>query len=233
MPFAGQTGDWRRTGRVPPRLRPDLRRRHRGQPPCGDRARATVACMGRIRVGPARVPSREITGGGGRAPAGARLRRVRDRLRVRLLDGLPVGGAARRGGAGARRRPVRPRAALRLGRPPRDERQEVVVRGRRARPERRDRDGVRRRGRGVPSRVPARAQPRGRDRRGRRTARAGARAARGEGPRRAVRDRGDGARAGSRLARGLRRDQPACRLGATGDRLRAHARHERRGVPRG
>ncbi len=81
----------------------------------------TVACMGRIRVGP-HASRRESPGGGGRAPARARLRRVRDRLRVRLLDGLPVGGAARRARAGARRRALRPCAALRLGRPPRDER---------------------------------------------------------------------------------------------------------------
>ena len=73
-------------------------------------------------------------------------------------------------------------------------------------------------------------QPRGRDRRGRRTARDRARAPRREGSRGAVRHRGDGSRARPRLARRLRRDQPPRRLGAPCDRLRAHARDERRRV---
>ena len=92
---------------------------------------------------------------------------------------------------------------------------------------------MRRRGRRLPPRVPARPQPRGLDRRGRRAARARARAARGEGSGGAVRDRGHGTRQRLRLARGVRRDQPTRRLGAARRRLRAHARDERRRLPRG
>ena len=54
-----------------------------------------------------------------------------------------------------------------------------------------------------------------------------ARAARGQGSRRAVRDRGDGTRARARVDRRRLRDRRAARLGAPGDRLRAHARHLR------
>ena len=68
---------------------------------------------------------------------------------------------------------------------------------------------------------------------GRRTARHVARAARGQGSRGAVRDRGDGPRARPRLRRRRRRDLRADGLGATGARLRPHARDERRRVPRG
>ena len=81
--------------------------------------------------------------------------------------------------------------------------------------------------------LPARPDARGRDRRGRRAARRAARAARGKGSRRAVRDRGDGPRARARLDRRRLRDRLAARLGAPGDRLRAHARDLRRGVPVG
>ena len=74
---------------------------------------------------------------------------------------------------------------------------------------------------------------RGRDRRGRRAARARARAARGQGPGGAVRGRGDGSRARPRLARRRASRSPPRRLGAARARLRAHARDERRRVPRG
>ena len=57
--------------------------------------------MGRIRIGPARHPRPGEPRACRRAPARARLRRLRDRLRVGLLDGLPVGRAARRGSRGS------------------------------------------------------------------------------------------------------------------------------------
>ena len=63
-----------------------------------------------------------------------------------------------------------------------------------------------------------------------RAARRAAGAARGEGPGRAVRDRGDGPRAGSRVGRRRGRDRAAAAVGAAGDRLRAHARDLRRRV---
>ena len=50
----------------------------------------------------------------------------------------------------------------------------------------------------------------------------------GEGPRRAVRDRGDGPRARARLGRRRGRDLAAAGLGAAGARLRPHARDLRR-----
>ena len=77
-----------------------------------------------------------------------------------------------------------------------------------------------------------------RARRRRRAARRAARAARRQGPRRAVRRRGDGPRARARHRRGRVRDRRAARLGAAGDRLRPPARGHRRrvhdveGVPR-
>ena len=45
--------------------------------------------MGVIRVGPARVPVARESRGSGKDPARARVFRLRDRLRGRLLDGLP------------------------------------------------------------------------------------------------------------------------------------------------
>ena len=82
-----------------------------GIPPAGP---SSTVDMGRLRFGPARIPARESPGGGRRAPARARLHCLRDRLRVGLLDGLSMGGAARRARARARRRALRARAALRL-----------------------------------------------------------------------------------------------------------------------
>ena len=66
----------------------------------------------------------------------------------------------------------------------------------------------------------------------RRTARHVARAARGQGPRGALRDRGDGPRPRPRLGRRRRRDLRANGLGPPGARLRPHARDQRRRVPR-
>ena len=165
-----------------------------------------------------------------RRAARARLRRLRDRLRVGILDGLPVGRAARRARPRERRRTSGARAPLRLGRAPRDERAEVVLGARRARPQRRDRG---RYGAEVVVFHPGFLLGRSREDAidvGRGAARTRPRAARGEVPRGAVRDRGDGPRARPRLAGRLRRDQPPRGLGAAGDRLRAHARDERRRV---
>ena len=72
-------------------------------------------------------------GGGRRAPARARLHGLRDRLRGRVLDGLPVGGALRRARARARDRALRARADRRLH-GPRRARQEAQHGDRDARP---------------------------------------------------------------------------------------------------
>ena len=66
----------------------------------------------------------------------------------------------------------------------------------------------------------------------RRAARRAPRAARGEGPARPVRRRGDGPRPRPRHGRRRRRDRRRGRLRAPRARLRAHARDERRRVPR-
>src|SRR4051794_31599794 len=73
---------------------------------------------------------------------------------------------------------------------------------------------------------------RGRPRRGRRAARRAARAARGEGPRRRLRRRGDGPRAGARDGGGRLLDRGAAPVGPAGDRLRPPPRRHRRRLPR-
>ncbi len=188
--------------------------------------------MARIRVGVARVPDRE-------SPDRAIELVVQagyDACEIDFEGGFwmdyPWAERAGRGRPGARRRALGARTALRVGRPPRGERAQVGLGARGARPLRRDRRGLRRGGRRVPPRVPPRSHTRGCDRERRRAARARASTAGGQGPGRAVRRRGDGARARPRLARGLRRDRGADRLGATCVGLRAHARDERRRLPR-
>ena len=186
----------------------------------------------RIRVGPARMPSRE-------SPEEAielLLERGYSACEIDFESGFWMDYPfAERLGELAREHDVALSVhapLVRLHGPPRGERAQVHIGRRRARPQRGHRRRERRRARRLPPRLPARTEPRGRDRRGRRAARQAPRAARGEGARRAVRHRGDGPRARARVGRRRRRDLAARRLGAAGARLRAHARDERRRVPR-
>src|SRR5581483_9886189 len=144
-------------------------------------------------------------------------------------DGLRLRGALRRARPRPRHRPLRARADRRVH-GARRARAEAEHGDRHARPLRRDRPGRGRRARRLPPGLPARPHARGGDRLGLRAARRVAGAPRGEGPRGAVRDRGDGPRARARVGRGRRRDLAAPRVGASGARLRPHARHLGRGV---
>ena len=111
---------------------------------------------------------------------------------------------------------------------PRRARQEATDGRGHARPLGRDREDGRGRASRLPPRVPARPRARGGDRLRLRAARRAARATRGQGPRGAVRRRGDGPRARSRQPRRRDRDLGPARLGSPRARLRAHARDERR-----
>ena len=137
------------------------------------------------------------------------------------------GGSGRR-----RRRALGARAARGLHGPCRP-RQEVQDGARDARPHRGPREGLRRAADRLPSGLPARPRARAGDRRRRRPARRPARAARGEGPARPVRRRGDGPRPRPRHGRRRARDRGAVDFVRPGARLRPHARDERRRLPRG
>ena len=92
---------------------------------------------------------------------------------------------------------------------------------------------LRRRARGLPPGLSPRPGTRGRARVRRRPARLAARAAGGQGSRRPLRHRGDGPRPRPREPRRRPLDRRARRVGASGDRLRAHARDLRRRLRRG
>ena len=115
--------------------------------------------------------------------------------------------------------------------PPRA-RQEVPHGGRDARPLGRDRGCREGRARRLPPRFPARSHAPRHDHRRLQAARRAPRAPRGQGPRRALRRRGDGPRPRLRQPRRRDRDLSPHRLGPPRARLRASARHKRRRLHR-
>ena len=181
-------------------------------PPSDDIAGWSSVTAHGTRSASARPACRRRRPGGGARRARSQPATTPARSASRAGSGwTTLGRAARRGCPSARHRALGARAARRLH-GPRRTRQEVQDGAGHARPQRRARGALRRRGDRLPPGLPARPRARGGARRRRRAARR-ARAS-GSRPRagRAVRGRGDGPRARARHARRRARDRArACR----------------------